>query len=167
MNEIFTRRSVRAYTNQEVESEKIESILRAAMQAPSAGKQLPWEFLVVSGQDNLETLSKYNPYASFLKNASHAIIVLGNLQRTRMAEYLQQDLGAVTQNILLQATALGLGTCWFGTMPEKDRMQYITDLYDLSENLLPYSVVSVGYPEDGDGNVFVDRYDASRVKYID
>ena len=54
MNEIFSRVSIRKFTNQPVEREKIVTMLRAAMQAPSAHNQQPWEFYVVSDKDKLE-----------------------------------------------------------------------------------------------------------------
>lgn len=166
MNSIFVRRSVRTFSNKEVENEKIEKILRAAMQAPSAGNQQPWEFIVVKGKENLEELSKYNPYASSLAGANIGIIVLGNKERMIFEDHWEQDLGAVTQNILLEATELELGSVWYGTAPCKDRMEYIKNLYNLGENILPYSVVGIGYPKSQNANTFVDRFDESRIRYI-
>lgn len=166
MNSIFTRRSVRSFSSQEVENEKIEMLLRAAMQAPSAGNQQPWEFLVVKGKDNLEKLSQYNPYSSSLAGANVAIIVLGNKKRFRFPEHWEQDLGACTQNILLEATELGLGSVWYGTAPCEERMNYLINLYQLEENILPYSVIGLGYPQNKEANVFIDRYDQSRVRFI-
>lgn len=166
MNSIFTRRSVRTFLERDVEDEKIEKILKAAMQAPSAGNQQPWEFIVVKGKENLLNLSKYNPYAASLKNANVGIIVLGDQNRMMLPEHWQQDLGAATQNILLEATELGLGSVWYGTAPDKSRMKYIQDLYDLKENLLPYSVIAIGYPKNSNANSFVDRFDETRIHYF-
>ncbi len=166
MNSIFTRRSVRQFTEKEVEKEKIEKILRAAMQAPSAGNGQPWEFLVVKGKENLEALSKFNPYAGCLQNANVAIIVLGNADNMKYPEHWEQDLGAATQNIQLQAVELGLGSVWLGTAPDKGRMDFVRTLYDLSERSLPYSVIALGYPKAENANHFTDRYDESRVRYI-
>ncbi len=167
MNAIFTRRSVRRFTKKQVEQEKLEKILRAAMQAPSAGNQQPWEFIVVKGKENLEKLSEYNPYASSLKGANLGIIVLANKDRLKYADYYQQDLAAVTQNIQLQATELSLGSVWYGTAPEKQRMDYIIKMYNLKDNLIPFSVVAIGYPEDENANKFVDRYDETRIRIIE
>jgi len=167
MNSIFIRRSVRTFFQKEIEGEKIEKILRAAMQAPSAANQQPWEFLVVKGKENLHNLSKYNPYAASLKNAAVGIIVLGNKQRMMFPEHWQQDLGAATQNILLEAVELGLGAVWFGTAPNNSRMKYIQDLFNLNENLQPYSVIGLGYPKDGHAKVFFDRFDEARIRYIE
>ncbi len=166
MNSIFTRRSVRNFKDTRVEDEKVEKILRAAMQSPSAANQQPWEFIVVRGQKNLTELSKFNPYASCLKGANVGIIVLGNKERMKLPEHWEQDLGAVTQNIQLEAVELGLGSVWFGTAPDEVRMSFITKMFNLDEKLLPYSVLALGYPEKDDANKFVDRYDESRIKYI-
>lgn len=166
MNSIFTRRSVRNFLDEKVEDEKIEKILRAAMQAPSAGNQQPWEFIVVRGKENLMKLSKFSLYAGCLQNADVGIIVIGNQKRMMVPQLWQQDLGAATQNILLQATELGLGSVWFGTAPDNEHMNFIKNLYDLDENQLPYSVVAIGYPKSSTANSFVDRFDESRIKYI-
>lgn len=166
MNSIFKRRSVRQFEVKPVEQEKIEKILRAAMQAPSAGNQQPWEFIVVEGQENLAKLAGYNPYAGSLRQAAFAIIVLGNKERMTLPEHWEQDLGAATQNILLQATELELGAVWYGTAPDKIRMKFISDLYLLDEKILPYSVVGLGYPKHSNALNFVDRFDASRIRYV-
>ena len=166
MNTIFTRRSVRSFCDKAVEQEKIEKILRAAMQAPSACNAQPWEFIVVSGKENLEKLAEFNPYAGCLKGANIGIIVLGNTEKMVAASRWEQDLGAATQNIQLEAAELGLGSVWFGTAPDKERMDFISDLYKLTPNLKPYSVLAVGYPMDENANHFVDRYNEKCVRYI-
>ena len=164
MNSIFTRRSIRQFTDQKVEDEKIESLLRAAMQAPSANNQQPWEFLVVRGKENLEKLSCLHMYSKCLKGADLAIIVMANKDRLTSPDFYQQDLGAATQNIQLQAVELGLGSVWLGTAPKQDRIEFIRALYNLEDNIIPYSVLAIGYPVRE--NKFVDRYEAERVRYI-
>ncbi len=166
MNSIFTRRSVRQFKDQAVEAEKIESLLKAGMQAPSAWGQKAWNFIVVEGRENLDRLSQYNPYAGCLRGAAFGIIVLGNTSVMKAPEYWEQDLGAATQNILLQAVEEGLGAVWLGVAPEEDRMKHIMDLYSLGKELIPYSVIAVGYPATEDANHYVDRFDSSRVQYI-
>ncbi len=166
MNSIFTRRSVRNFLDKEVEQDKIDKLLRAAMQAPSAGNQQPWEFVVVTGRENLDKLSEFNPYAGSLKLATLGIIVMGSTLRMKMPDYWQQDLGAATQNILLQATEMGLGSVWYGCAPEKDRIQWVQEFCELDATLLPYSVIGLGYPKDDEANKFVDRFEADRVHYL-
>ena len=167
MNAIYTRRSVRQYRDKQVEQSLIEQLLKAAMQAPSAMNQQCWEFLVVKNRDALNELVNYNVGAKMLKDAPLAIIVLGNMNRVVSQSSWQCDLGAVTQNILLEATTLGLGAVWLGTINNSDREKFISKQFNLSDNLIPYSVISIGYPKNDNANYFLDRYDESRITYID
>lgn len=163
MKEIFIRRSIRTYKDALVEKEKIDKLLRAAMQAPSAGNQQPWEFIVVQDKDLLNKLSGISPYSKMLAKAPLAIVMLANKNIFRIPEKWQQDMGAATENLLLEAVHLGLGGVWLGVAPVEDRMNAISEIFNLPENILPFAIVSIGYPETE--QKFVDRYDASRVHY--
>ncbi len=165
MNAIFNRCSTRVFTTKEIDDSKIELLLKAAMQAPSCANQQPWEFIVVKGTDNLEELSKNNPYANSLQNADVAIILFANKKRCHYLDYWQQDLAASTQNILLQATEMGIGSVWYGICPEKDRMEHINNLYKLDDNYLPFAIVGLGYPKNDEFKP-TNRFDPSRVIYI-
>ena len=167
MNPIFTRRSVRLFSDEEISDQDLDKIIKAAMQAPSAMNQQCWEFLVVKNRDALNELVNYNVGAKMLKDAPLAIIVLGNMNRVVSQSSWQCDLGAVTQNILLEATTLGLGAVWLGTINNSDREKFISKQFNLSDNLIPYSVISIGYPKNDNANYFLDRYDESRITYID
>lgn len=137
------------------------------MQAPSAANQQAWNFIVVKGKENLEKLSKYNPYGRCIQNANAAVIVLGNKNKMILPEHWEQDLGAASQNILLEATELELGSVWIGTFPYEDRIEYIQNLYKLEKNLIPYSVIALGYPKSNTQNYYIDRYIEENVIYID
>lgn len=165
MESIFTRRSIRKYEEKVVEKDKIEKLLRAAMQAPSAGNQQPWEFLVVENKETLGKLSEISPYATMLKEAPLAIIVLSNEEKMKFPEYWQQDLGAATQNILLEAVELGLGAVWLGVAPLKDREDFIRKIFNLPHNIRPFNIIVLGYPKDPQINKFVDRYEENRVHF--
>ncbi|MBP2650844.1 MAG: nitroreductase [Firmicutes bacterium] len=163
MDSIFIRRSVRKYLNQPVESEKVEQLLKAAMQAPSAGNQQPWEFIVVQDKKLLSKLSLLSPYAGPINEAAVAIVMLGNKENVKFPEYLQQDLSAATQNLLLQAVELDLGAVWLGVAPIEERMKYIMELFDLPESIMPFAVIPIGYPETE--NKYIDRYEKVKVHY--
>lgn len=163
MNSIFLRRSIRNYLDKPIENEKVEQLLKAAMQAPSAGNQQPWEFIVVRDKELLMKLSLTSRYAGPANGAPVAIVVLGNKHNLKYPEYLQQDLAAATQNLLLQAVELELGAVWLGVAPEEDRMKYIADLFNLPETILPFAIVPVGYPETE--NKYIDRYNQTKVHY--
>lgn len=165
MENIFKRRSIRKYKDVKVEDEKIEKLLRAAMQAPSAGNQQPWEFIVIQNKEKLLQLSNLSIYAKPLESAPLAIIVLANKDRMRFSENWEQDLGAATQNILLEAVELDLGSVWLGVAPGEERMNFIKEMFNLNENIKPYSVIAVGYPMEDEENKFIDRFDETRVHY--
>lgn len=164
MEPIFTRRSIRSFLNQPVEKGKIEKLLKAAMQAPSAGNQQPWEFLIIENRETLDQLSQMSPYASSLKEAPLAILILANQSQMRYPENWQQDLGAATQNLLLTAVEEGLGTVWLGITPLEDRINFIKKFLSLPAHLIPYNIIPVGYPKN-QKNEFIDRFDPSRIHF--
>ncbi len=171
MNAIYTRRSVRSFKETKVEKDKIEKLLRAAMQAPSASNQQPWEFIVIESQEGREKVASMSPYASPIKKAPLAIIVLGNAKMIKWEGLWQQDLGAATQNLMLEAVEQGLGTVWIGvwgsndTKTDIDNSVKLKEILDLPDHIRPYAAIAVGYPEKEDANKFVERYDASRVHF--
>lgn len=165
MEEIFTRRSIRRFEDRPIEKDKLDKLLRAAMQAPSAGNQRPWEFLVVENKETREKLSHMSPYAGPCASAPAAIVLLANLGSLRFPDNWQQDMGAAAENLLLEAVHLGLGAVWLAASPEEERENYVRELFGLPEQVRPFSVIAVGYPAEGQNNRFVDRYEASRVHY--
>lgn len=165
MDVINRRRSVRKFTDKPISDEHIELLLRAAMQAPSAGNQQPWAFVVVNDKLQLDALSRMSPYATPLNSAAIAIVVLGNQSEARFPENLEQDLSAATENILLEAVELNLGTTWLGISPIKDRMAYISEVLRLSHEMIPFAAIAVGHPEQEDANKFIDRFDPTRIYY--
>ncbi len=165
METILKRRSIRSYKNKKIEKEKIEKLLRAAMQAPSAMNQQPWEFIVVQEEEKLKELSKMSVYSKVIKKSAVSIVLLANKKRIKYPENWQQDMSAASENILLEAVDLDLGGVWLGVAPLEERMIYIRKIFDLSENIMPFSVISLGYPENAE-NKFIDRFDETRIKYL-
>lgn len=165
MEEINIRRSVRRFKDQEVETEKIDLLLRAAMQAPSSGNQQPWEFIVITDNKTKKQISEMSQYASFAKDASLIIVVVASSSNMKYPSYAPQDLGACTQNILLEAVNLGLGTVWLGAYPMEERQTLLNNALNLKETDYPYSVILVGYPQEHDANYYLDRFDKNRVHY--
>ena len=164
MNEIFTRRSVRQFKDTPVQPEKIEALLKAGMQAPSAVNQQPWEFIVVQDKELILKLEKFSPFAKMLKTAPLAIVVLER-KDVRASVFAAQDLGACTQNILLEGVTQGLGCCWLGVDYDSKREKFITDMFALPSNIRPFAVIAVGYPEKQDANTFINRFEQDRIHY--
>ena len=166
MNAIFKRKSIRKFLDKEIEDEKIERLLKAGMQAPSAVNSQPWEFLVVKDKESIEAISNMSIYSKPAKTSTCCIITLFNndyLSRFKKYVWVEQDMGACTQNILLQAVEEGLGAVWLGTYPDEERVNYLKEHFNIPENVYPYSVIVLGYPtEDYTGT---DRFDETRIHY--
>ena len=164
MKEIFHRTSIRKYTAQPVEKEKIEQLLRAAMAAPSARNQQPWEFYVVTDREALDRLAECSQFAGMLREAPLGIVVCCRTESARK-EYGQIDCSAATENILLEADSLGLGAVWIGIAPIEERMEAARKALDIPDSLYAFAFVACGYPAEE--KVQQDRYDATRIHYVE
>jgi nitroreductase len=134
------------------------------MQAPSAANQQPWEFIVVEDKENLKNLSKTSPYAKPVESSAVTIVLMANSDYFKIPTGWQQDMGALAENILLEATHLELGAVWLGVATSDAVTSAIKDFYKLTDNIKPFAMIAIGYPE-GQKNEFVDRYNESRVHY--
>lgn len=165
---IFTRRSIRSFIKEKkVEQEKVDILLRAAMQAPSACNKQPWEFLVLDDEKIIDSIALIDKHYVLAAKAPLVIIVLGNEKTTHRGEnglaWYPQDLSASIQNILLQAAELGLGSVWIGTYPDEKRINSLKKYFNMPEHITPFAVIAIGYSEEK--HEFVDRYDNSKVHY--
>lgn len=161
---IFARRSIRRYQDKTVEKEKIELLLQAAMAAPSAMNIKPWEFVVVTDPEILGKIRASLMFAKF--NAPAAIAVCGNtsfFKQPMAAKFWVQDCSAATQNILLAAVSLGLGTVWLGVHPVHVFTKRISELLALPKHVIPLNVIYVGYP--GEDKPARTQYDERRVHW--
>jgi nitroreductase len=147
---LFARRSVRQYRQEDVSEDLIRDLLEAAMAAPSAVAKDPWEFLVVRRREMLARIAAGLPNGKMLEQAAVGLVVCGDLRRAHDGQlsYLLQDCSAAIENLLLAATALGLGACWLGVHPREDRVQHLRDLLQIPEPVLPVSVIAIGWPAE-------------------
>ena len=159
---IHTRRSIRKYTDEPVSEETIETLLRAAMAAPSAGNEQPWHFVVIDDRKLLDEIPKFHPYSAMLKGARVAILIAGDLSLETYEGYWVQDCSAATQNLLLAAHAEGLGAVWLGVHPVEERETGMRKLLGIPDNVIPFSLIALGYPAEQKGRE--DRYQAGRVR---
>ena len=164
MEEIFIRRSIRKFKDEPIEAEKIDKILRAAMQAPSAANQQAWEFIVVKEKENLSKLSETSPYAKPVAGSAVTFVLLSDVGKMRVPTGWEQDMGAVAENMLLEAVHLGLGGVWLGVATADFVVENIRNMFELPENIKPFAMISIGYPDE-QKNQFVDRYQEERVHY--
>ncbi len=164
MTEIFTRTSVRQFANKDVEQEKVEKLLRAAMQAPTAGNQQPWVFYVVKDKAVLEQLSKASPYAGCIKNAPMAIVIGYDETKAMFPELCEIDCAIATENVWLEADALGLGTVMLAFAPYEERMKSVEGILNMPKSVRAFTVLPIGYPVRK--NSQQDRYDVNKVTYV-
>lgn len=158
---IHTRRSVRSYTDADVSDAQVQALLGAAMAAPSAGNEQPWEFIVIRNKETKIRIGSINSFAQFASQAPVCILVCGNLERDRHHGYWIEDVSAATQNLLLAAHALGLGAVWTGVYPHPDRVPAFRFLLGLPETVVPMALVVVGYPAEQ--VELVNRFDRMKV----
>jgi nitroreductase len=163
MNAIRQRRSIRKYTPTEVPEELLIKLLEAAMCAPSAGNQRPWHFVVIRNRPHLQILAEVSPYAKMLSEAAAALLVCGDLSQERHAGFWVQDCAAATENILLEATELGLGAVWLGIYPREDRVAYLRKILHIPEQIMPFALIPVGYPAET--KEALQRYEDVRVHW--
>ena len=164
MDEIFHRTSIRSFHDKEIESEKIVKMLQAAMAAPSAGNQQPWEFYVVTNKTLLEMLSTTTPYATPVAVAPLAFVACTRTN-CRMPELAYVDMGCALENLLLEADHLDLGAVILGVAPHADNMAKVAELMDIPSSLQPFAIVAVGYPTAVHAQE--NRFDEARIHYID
>ena len=163
---IAARRSIRKYrTDKPVTEEQAKQLLTAAMLAPSAKNSRPWEFIVLTNREILNEIAHFHPYGKMLLQAPMAIIVVAAPGPKVPEDYLPQDCGAATQNILLEAVDMGLGTCWCGIFPREDRVTRMAELLDIPAPKFPFCVIAVGVPDEAPAQR--GFYEESKVSFVE
>ncbi len=152
LENIHSRKSVRQYTAEPVSQEDIETLLRAAMAAPSAVNFQPWRFVVLNEREQLDALAEHLPFAKMITQAPLAIVVCGETLWMGGNEnpFWAQDCSAATQNLLLAAEAIGLGAVWTAAYPDAERCKAISEALGLPSTVQPLCVVPVGHPAGED-----------------
>ena len=163
---IYNRRSVRKFTQKEVDDSKIKKLLEDAMAAPSACNKKPWEFYVIKNKELQNEIKKKIMFCNY--NSPLLIVVCGNKNNALTKEdndYWIQDASAAIENILLSALSFDLGTCWCGLYPMIKRSDRVKNILNLKDNIIPLGVIHIGYPEkEIEGRT---QYDETKVHYID
>jgi nitroreductase len=147
---LFARRSVREYRHEDVPEELVRGLLEAAMAAPSAVAKDPWEFVIIRQRATLARIAEGLPNGKMLAHAAVGIVVCGDLNRAhdRQLSYLLQDCSAAIENLLLAATALGVGACWLGVHPREDRVEHVRSILTIPEHVIPVAAISIGWPAE-------------------
>lgn len=164
-NAIQERRSVRKFrADMPVTRQQLDKLLEAAMLAPSANNKRPWEFIAITNRDILDEIARVHSSAKMCKTAAAAIVVVA-LPRGNSEEYFPQDCGAATQNILLEAVNLGLGTCWCGVYPNEGRIKTMSELLNIPSPKIPFNVIALGVPDETPKQL--GRFESSKISYFE
>ena len=136
---IMTRRSVRAYVTKPIPEDTLLRVLEAGRAAPSASNAQPWHFIVVKSPNKREILSK-RMFTGFL--AESPVVLVGCGERSK--RYHMVDVSIAMQQIVLAATAEGLGTCWIGDFDDR----VVHDLLKIPEKCSIVCLLAMGYPRE-------------------
>ncbi|MCX6284435.1 MAG: nitroreductase family protein [Bacteroidetes bacterium] len=150
---ILKRRSVRNFTAQMLDPSLLMTLMKAAMAAPSARNRQPWVFLAITERSVMDSLAEGLPYTKMLFKAGAAIVVCGDSTielQPGATDLWYQDAAAASQNILLQAYAMGLGAVWSALYPYEDRSAHVRKILDLPAHISPFSIIPLGYPTGED-----------------
>ena len=163
MDAIYRRRSIRRFTNEPVDSEILLSFVKAGMNAPSAGNQRPWRFVIVTDRKILDEIPSVHPYAAMMREATAAILVCGDLELEQRKGYWVQDCAAATENILLEIADSGYGGCWLGVYPREERVEGLRRLLHIPGHVMPMALIAVGVPAEQKPPK--NEFDESRITY--
>lgn len=158
---IRTRRSVRKFTAEPVTDEQMEMLLRAAMAAPSATNEQPWQFVVIRDRATLGHLSKATPFTKSLADAPVGLLVAGDRTKMKYPGFWVIDCSAAIQNLLLTAHASGLGGVWLGVHPVRPFGWNVRRIVGLPRHVVPHSLIALGHPAKVPEPV--DRFNTERV----
>jgi nitroreductase len=136
---IQERRSIRSYTDQPVEREKMEKIVEAGRLAPSAKNCEPWHFITVTDAEKRKSLSG-GTWGKFIAQAPLVIVACGDKKAS--PDWYAIDVALAVENMVLTAVSFGLGTCCVGSFTEKD----IKTALKIPEKFEVLVMLAVGYP---------------------
>jgi nitroreductase len=142
---IKRRRSIRRYTSETVSDEHIRQLLEAAMSAPSGRALDPWHFIVVHDAATRQKLAATHTFSDMCARAPVVLVVCGD---EKISDHWISDGAAATQNILLAATALGLGAVWVGIYPRAEREAYVREALGVPPHIRILCLIPVGHPDE-------------------
>lgn len=159
---IKKRRSIRKYQKKEVEEEKLQEILKAAMCSPSAHGAKPWEFLVVKKSETKVKLSQVTPWAGFVKEAPVVLVIAAEGSRFNWIE----DCAIAAENIYLEATNQGLGTCFIQIREGMDSAEaYVKKLLHIPNEIRVLCLMPLGYPAEEKKEHKEEEFEKNRLHF--
>ena len=141
---IMSRTSIRSFTGEPVSKAQLETLLKAGMAAPTAMNGQPWRFVVVTDKEKIAKVFGAGPRSEMFSTAGAVIVVCG--QTSSMFWY--EDCSAAAENILLAATAEGLGAVWTAGYPAEERIAPIAAALGIPADVKPLCIIPVGVPAE-------------------
>lgn len=159
MDILLNRRSVRLFNDEEVTDSELDYLIKVGFSAPSARNQNSRQFIIIDDKNIIEELSNISSGAKVLKNANKVIGVIGYNDGTLLSpDFIEADLAAATENILLAATNINLGSCWIGVSPVKDRVLAAGKILNVNDNQYVYSLIAIGHLKSDFKFSYKDKY---------
>jgi len=147
MDVVAARRSVRSYTDEDVEEEKINKMFEAASMAPSWANRQCWSYVLVKDKEKIKKLAS-GLVNSWMKHAKAIIVACGDPKKSGSRngmDYYLVDVAISMEQLVLAATDLGLGTCWIGGFDESK----VKKILDIPEKIKVVALTPIGYPSVG------------------
>ncbi|MFA6829603.1 MAG: nitroreductase family protein [Bacilli bacterium] len=167
---IRKRRSIREFSSQDIPQDRINILLDAAMRGPSCVNSQDWVFIVVKNKETINQMAESNgKSAQPLKKANTAVLVCADFSKSYKGakDYWIIDCSIACQNLILAATELGIGSLWLGTYPQKEKVNGIQKIFSLPDDIIPHSIIALGYPLDEKEMELGSRsqFDSTKVHY--
>ncbi len=157
MDNVIKRRSVRKFDlSKKIDYQTLKLLCEAAEEAPSARNQKSRSYIIVDDESIIKELANASLGARVLSSCNTCIVVVGNSSNNLATPHMQnQDLACATENILIAATSLNIGSCYIGIYPLDDRMNHCNKLLNIGDGNFTFSIIALGYPLDD--NIFYQK----------
>lgn len=162
---LLSRRSIRQFTEEIPSKEAVVKCIKAAMYAPSARNQQPWQFMIIDDRKVMDLLSEVSENLRLIKKLPLIVGVFADSTFDKTPNSWVLDCAAATQNFLLAAHTQDLGTVWMGVYPREDRYIPVKQVLKLPENITPFSIIGIGFPNEKPS--FPNRFYPERIRYND
>ncbi len=147
LTSIKTRRSIRNYKDETLDTNLIREIVEYWLYAPSAHNEQAWKYYIISKKEDREFLSEVMEFWKMLPKAWWCIIACFDNDCVRSPEFIQQDMWASIQNILLAANEKWVWSVWLWLYPHEEPMNKISQHFNLQENITPFAIISMWIKE--------------------
>lgn len=144
------RHSIRLFTDQKIEAEKITLLQEALLRSPTSRNNHSWEFIIIDDPEIIQTLSKVRDGLRPLETATCAVVICGDETKS---DVWVEDCSIASINLQLTAVSLGLGSCW-GQIRRRNHDEsqsaerYVQEHLNIPEHLRVESIIALGYPAE-------------------